>query len=225
MNKKLITLLIFEMLLFSAYGQGPDMNPSFRLGAAYNTFEPSSSQKRQELSKYRWIQPTITPFIGAGLVIDSVSKSRKCDVIRVEVLVSYNRSEFITYFPEVPFKEETSGKATLFYSSINCSYGLALGKQWIVSPVIGIVVRTGTLVDQTSGMALTEFGIYSQEKFNNSLKSIDLSIGASVSYKIGKKFFIQADLNYGLIPQIVLDDLPNNLHDNGRLSIGYIIFK
>ncbi len=88
-------------------------------------------------------------------------------------------------------------------------------------------MRIGSLVDDQSKPALSDFGFFNLEndKFNKNLNRFDASLGASIIFKLNNVFFIEGDLNYGFLKQIEMENLPNIHAANASLSLGYVILK
>lgn len=222
-------LVILSFIFFCpAWGQTDKDSTlvwSIRVGASYNSFEAYGSERFERFSRERWVQPSVNPVVGVSVIKSDIGKNKCCTFFKGELVLTSNKSEYFTYYPNIPFSNDTSGTATLFYTSIVGQYGWIIGEKWRIGPTVALTTRLGRIVPNSEKNALSEFGIYNIEsdKFNTSnLAILDAAIGAAISYKLHPSIYLQANVNYGLIPQIKIGDLPANYQANAQLSVGYL---
>lgn len=142
----------------------------------------------------------------------------------MDFVQSINRSELITHFPDDLFKNSVSAKPIFFYTSLNTQYGLLLGEKWRLGPVLALSLRTGSIIKESDKLGLIEFGIYDIEKgFTDNFKRFDISLGLNIGYKFTPKLMIQGDLHHGVLPQIILNDLPKIYQYNLQITLNYLI--
>ncbi len=223
--KKIFTLTLLMTSLFS-FGQNnfASWNLLSRIGGAYNSFEPFGNANFDKFSKERWIQPSVRPVIGVSIINDSIGKRSNGTFIRIELSLTQNKSEYSTFSPNVPFKQSIHGVASLYYSSLSFQYGLKLGKKITLGPTIGFESLVGNQISKSDIAALDSFGIYdsNKAKLNSSIKKININLGICLAYNITKNILVQANINYGILPQIKIEQLPVNYQNNAQLSIGYL---
>jgi|GEM_PF-4278309 hypothetical protein len=198
---------------------------AIRAGIAYNVYEPFGNGNFKQLVAVREIVPTINPIVGASLIKENIGKDNCCNFIRVELSVTRNKSEFTTFYPQTPFKESITGRASIFYTHLSGQYGWIIGERLRLGPTLGLLFRSGSIIQSSEKAALAEAGIFdlNSNQLNSSIKSLDINLGAGAVFKISEALFLQGNINYGLIPQIRLTDLPPIYQTNAQLSVGYIL--
>ena len=95
---------------------------------------------------------------------------------------------------------------------------------WRIGPVVGVGGRLFSF-GRDDIYALREFGLVDdgETKFNKNFKRLDFNVGAQCTFQPLAKYFIQANLNYGLLPQIILPKIPQIYQANVQLSVGFLL--
>ncbi len=226
MRKISFLLIIWLSASYSFSNSIDSMNLkySIRAGASYHQFSPYGTSQIYKLMRYRLPSiATINPMIGISTIKTNIFKNYCCDFLRLEAAISVNRSELITFFPDDINKKSVSAFPVFFYSTLYTQYGLMAREKWRLGPVLGITFRTGNIIKESDKIGLKEFGIYDHRNgFTQNFKHFDLSLGFNIGYKLTSRLLIQADIHYGILPQIILPDLPKIYQGNLQFSAGYI---
>lgn len=221
----MLITIVFVMKTASAQEKDKSkLDVLIRIGGSYNSFEPFGDENFEKFSQVRWIQPTVNPVIGISAIKENIGKDNCCNFLRVELSVTRNKSEFTTFCPQTPFKESVTGEANIFYTHLSGQYGWIIGERIRLGPSLGLLYRTGSIIKDSDKPAISEAGIFdlNSNQLSSSIKSLDINLGAGAVFKISEAFFLQGNLNYGLIPQIKLTNLPSIYQTNAQLSVGYI---
>lgn len=223
--KKFIILILLIILSFQGFTEVNDslkFKISIRVGVSYNQFGRTRNNFNK-LSYHRSIIfNTFNPFLGFSYIHNNIFKNSCCDFARVEFSVSANRTNLKTHFP-LEKNPTVSGRPTFIYSTLSLFYGWKIKARWRLSPFLSVHYRSFDFIKESDKSAITDFGIYNEDVgFTNNIKKADLSLGGSVTFKVNPQLYLQADLSYGFLPQITLNDLPKIYQAYSSLTAGYI---
>jgi hypothetical protein len=224
---KISLFILLTLLSLNCYSMKIDslgLKYSIRAGASYHQFSPYGTSQIYKLMRYRLPSiATINPMIGISTIKTNIFKNYCCDFLRLEAAISVNRSELITFFPDDINKKSVSAFPVFFYSTLYTQYGLMAREKWRLGPVLGMTFQTGNIIKESDKIGLEEFGIYDHRNgFTQNFKHFDLSLGFNIGYKLTSRLLIQADIHYGILPQIILPRLPKIYQVYPQLTAGYI---